>query len=84
MIEVPPTLVLAILVGALQASLSLEVAAAEAERANVLASRAAGDERSALVFADLLEGSEESIRQIEADLRVIEQVGLDNWLQGMT
>lgn len=67
-------------VGQLQASLALEVAAAEAERANVLASRAAGDERSAIVFAELLEGSEDSIQRIEADLRVIGEVGIDNWL----
>lgn len=66
--------------GQLQASLALETSAAEAERAGVLTSRAAGDEGSAVVFAELLEGSEASIREIEADLRVIAAVGLDNWL----
>lgn len=69
--------------GQLQASLALESAAAEVERGNVLAARAAGDELSALVFASLLKGSEESIRQIEADLRTIQQIGLDNWLANL-
>ena len=70
--------------GQLQASLALETAAAEVERANVLAARAVGDEGSALVFAALLHGSEASIREIEGDLLVIKQVRLDNWLQGQT
>lgn len=69
-------------VGQLQASLALEIAAAESERAGVLTSRAAGDEGSAVVFAELLAESEASIREIEADLLVIAAVGLDNWLQG--
>lgn len=68
--------------GILTASLALELAAAQAERQGVLDSRSVGDERSAIVFAGNLEGSEDSIRQIEADKFVIEQVGLDNWLQG--
>lgn len=66
--------------GVLAANLSLEMGAAEVERANILASRAVGDELSALIFADLLEGSEDSIKQIEATQRVLEQIGLDNYL----
>lgn len=69
--------------GILAASLELETAAANAERSGVLISRAAGDERSALVFAELLEGSENSIRQLEADMKIIGQVGLDNWLANL-
>jgi bacterioferritin len=66
--------------GILTANYTLETAAAEVERANVTASRAVGDESSALVFTELLQGSEESIREIEATRLVITQVGLDNFL----
>lgn len=70
--------------GILVSNLALETAAAEAERAHVVACRAVGDERSALVFASLLEGSEDAIRDIEADRFVISQIGLDNWLANQT
>ena len=66
--------------GILDANLALESAAAEAERGNILVARDSGDELSALVFADLLAGSEQSIKEIEATQRVIEQIGLDNYL----
>lgn len=66
--------------GILAANLALETAAAEVERANVLACRAVGDEISALVFASLLEGSDSSIAKIEATQKVIEQIGVDNYL----
>lgn len=66
--------------GILSANYSLETAAAQAERAGILTCRSVGDELSALVFADLLEGSEGSIREIEATQKVIEQIGLDNYL----
>lgn len=69
--------------GILAASLELEAAAANAERSGVLISRAAGDEQSALVFASLLEGSEDAIRLLEADMKVIGQVGVDNWLANL-
>jgi len=66
--------------GVLAANLSLEMAAAEVERANVLTCRAAGDELSAKIFAKLLKGSEASVAEIEATQRVIEQIGIDNYL----
>lgn len=66
--------------GILAANLTLEMAAAEAERTNILASRAVGDELSASVFIDLLIGSEESIKEIEAIQKVLEQIGTDNFL----
>lgn len=66
--------------GILAANLSLESNAAEVERANVLACRAVGDELSAEIFSELLEGSEASVAEIEATQRVIEQIGLDNYL----
>ena len=66
--------------GILAANLSLESNAAEVERATVLACRAVGDEISAVIFTQLLEGSEEAVAEIEATQRVIEQIGLDNYL----
>jgi bacterioferritin (cytochrome b1) len=66
--------------GVLAANMTLEDEVAGAERAAILACRAAGDELSALVFAELLKGSEASIAEIEATQRVIEQIGLDNYL----
>jgi len=66
--------------GILATNYELETTAAAAERAGVLACRAVGDERSALVFASNLEGSEDSIADIEATQRVLEQIGLDNYL----
>lgn len=66
--------------GILASNLELEATAVKAERANVLACRAVGDELSALVFADLLEGSEDAVAGIEATQKVIEQIGLDNYL----
>lgn len=66
--------------GILAANLALENTAAEVERAGVLACRAVGDELSAVFFTKLLEGSEASIAEIEATQRVIEQIGVDNFL----
>ncbi len=66
--------------GILASNYALEAAAMVTERGNVLVARAAGDELSAAVFAQLLAGSEESVARIEADRRLIEQIGLDNFL----
>lgn len=66
--------------GILASNYALETSAMVAERANILVARQAGDELSALVFADLLAGSEASVREIEAAQRVIEQIGIDNYL----
>lgn len=69
--------------GILAFSLDLENGAAAAERNGILISRAAGDEGSALVFAELLKDSEQSVEEITADLRVIADVGIDNWLANL-
>ena len=71
------------LLGILNASLDLETAAAGAERISIVACREQGDEISALVFAQNLEGSEDSIEQIEAARLQISQMGLDNYLSAM-
>ncbi len=69
--------------GILAYDLELERKAAEVERANVIAARAYGCETTAGIFAGLLKDSEESIEKIEADQRIIEAVGLDNWLANL-
>lgn len=66
--------------GIVTSNLELESTAAKVERANILVSRAAGDEISALVFADLLEGSEASVAELEAVQKVLDQIGTDNYL----
>lgn len=66
--------------GMLAANYALEVKVMEAERGCVLVARDAGDELTALVFADLLAGSEKSVKEIEAERRIIDQIGLDNYL----
>lgn len=66
--------------GILAANYDLESAAAAAERAAILACRQVGDEMSALVFAEILAGSEDSVAAIEATQKVIEQIGVDNYL----
>lgn len=69
--------------GILTANFSLETAAASAERAGITAARSSGDEATAVILTGLLQGSEESIREIEADRFVISQVGIDNYLASM-
>jgi bacterioferritin (cytochrome b1) len=45
-----------------------------------MVARSAGDELTAIVFAEILAGSEASVRNIEGTMRVIEQIGIDNFL----
>jgi len=54
--------------------------AATAERATITAARAAGDEMTAHIMIPLLQGSEDGIVLYEAYLKLIEQMGLDNFL----
>ncbi len=66
--------------GVLDANYALEYGAMNAERANVIVARNAGDEVTAEIFAELLKGSEASVSDIEATKKQIEQIGLDNYL----
>lgn len=54
--------------------------AAAAERATIFAARAAGDELTANMMIPLLKGSESGIEVYESYLKLIEQMGLDNFL----
>lgn len=66
--------------GILASNLALEEKVMYVERANVIVARNCGDEVSAKVFAELLAGSEQSVKEIEATKRLIEVIGLDNYL----
>ncbi len=54
--------------------------AATAERSVIVAARAVGDELTANMMIPLLQGSEEGITLYEGYLKLIEQMGLDNFL----
>lgn len=54
--------------------------ASAAERATIVAARAVGDEMTANAMIPLLQGSEDGIVLYEGFLKLIEQMGLDNFL----
>jgi bacterioferritin (cytochrome b1) len=54
--------------------------AAAIERATITAARAVGDEMTANIMIPLLQGSEDGIALYESYLKLIEQMGLDNFL----
>jgi bacterioferritin (cytochrome b1) len=54
--------------------------AADTERATILAARAVGDELTANIMIPLLQGSEDGIELYEGYLKLIEQMGVDNFL----
>jgi hypothetical protein len=54
--------------------------ASKAERATILAARSIGDEITANMFIELLQGSEDGIELYEGFLKLIEEMGLENFL----
>lgn len=54
--------------------------ASQAERATIVAARAVGDELTANTMIPLLQGSEDGIALYESYLKLIEEMGLDNFL----
>jgi hypothetical protein len=64
----------------LDASLAMAERAREIEQDGIINCREEGDETTALLFAHLLAGSEEFIRDVAATKTRIEQAGLDNIL----
>lgn len=54
--------------------------AAAIERATITEARAMGDEMTAHIMIPLLEGSEDGIKLYESYLKLIEQMGIDNFL----
>lgn len=68
------------MVAMLQYNLDSVKEAAAAEKAVIAAARATGDELTANMMIPLLEGSENGIALYEGYLKVIEQMGLENFL----
>ena len=54
--------------------------ASKAERDTIVAARAVGDEITANIMLPLLQGSEDGIELYEGFLKLIEQMGIDNFL----
>jgi bacterioferritin (cytochrome b1) len=54
--------------------------AASIERATITAARSVGDELTANMMIPLLQGSEDGIKLYEGYLKLIEQMGIDNFL----
>ena len=76
----PPTWVRHDIVAMIRYNLNSVREAAAAERATISAARAAGDEITANIMIPLLQGSENGIRLYESYLKLIEQMGLENFL----
>jgi hypothetical protein len=68
------------MVAMIQYNLDSVQEAARAERATILAARAVGDEMTANVMIPLLQGSEDGIVLYTGFLKLIEEMGLDNFL----
>ena len=68
------------MVALIQYNLNSVREAAAAERATITAARAVGDEMTANIMIPLLQGSEDGIRLYESYLKLIEQMGIENFL----
>jgi bacterioferritin len=68
------------IVSIIKANLTSVQQAASNERSTIQAARASGDELTANIMIPLLEGSEAGIIQFQAELKMIETMGLDNFL----
>jgi bacterioferritin (cytochrome b1) len=68
------------IVAMIQYNLASVKEAAEAERATISTARAVGDELTANSMIPLLQGSEAGILLYESYIKLIEQMGLDNFL----
>ena len=68
------------IVAMIQYNLASVQEASKAERATIVAAREVGDELTANIMIPLLQGSEDGIKLYEGYLKLIEQMGLDNFL----
>ena len=68
------------MVAMIQYNLASVKEASATERATIVAARAVGDEITANMMIPLLQGSEDGIELYEGYLKLIEQMGLDNFL----
>lgn len=76
----PPSWTRHDMVAMIQYNLNSVKEASVTERATIVAARAVGDELTANVMIPLLQGSEKGIELYESYLKLIEQLGLDNFL----
>lgn len=68
------------MVALIQYNLASVQEAAVAEKATIMAARAVGDEMTANIMIPLLQGSEDGISLYQGYLKLIEEMGLDNFL----
>lgn len=68
------------IVGMIQYNLNSVQEASAAERATIVAARSVGDELTANIMIPLLQGSEDGIVLYQGFLKLIEEMGLDNFL----
>jgi bacterioferritin (cytochrome b1) len=68
------------MVAMIQYNLGAVQEASATERATIVAARSVGDEITANMFIELLQGSEDGIILYEGFLKLIEQMGIDNFL----
>lgn len=80
LIVAPPTWTRHDMLAMIQYNLNSVKEAATVERATITAARAVGDELTAHAMIPLLQGSENGIQLYESYLKLIEQMGLDNFL----
>jgi bacterioferritin (cytochrome b1) len=76
----PPTWTRHNIVALIQYNLDSVREAAAAEKATITAARAVGDELTANIMIPLLQGSEDGIQLYESYLKLIDQMGIDNFL----
>lgn len=76
----PPTWTRHDMVAMINYNLASVREASAAERAIIVAARAVGDELTANIMIPLLQGSEDGIKLYEGYLKIIDQMGLDNFL----
>lgn len=76
----PPSWTRHDMVALIQYNLNSVREASAAERETIVAARAVGDEMTANIMIPLLQGSEDGIVLYEGYLKLIEQMGLDNFL----
>jgi bacterioferritin (cytochrome b1) len=80
LVVAPPTWTRHDMVALIKYNLDSVREASSAERATIFAARAVGDEMTANIMLPLLQGSEDGIILYEGFLKMIEQMGLDNFL----
>jgi bacterioferritin (cytochrome b1) len=76
----PPTWTRHDMVALIQYNLNSVREASSAERATIVAARSVGDEITANMMIPLLQGSEDGIELYESFLKLIEEMGLENFL----